>query len=192
MILPALFVSIRYLYPLPAAARILPHYTVAERDKWEDQWELIEEIPFAMSPALIPKHQRVSRLLFWEFEKELRKCKTCKVYPAIDWKVSEDTVFIPDLLVTCKPVGKLKLETAPVLIVEILSPSTALKDRNSKFAWYQQQKVQYYLLINADTELVEIFELVDDGYVALPHYGNFSFQFPEGCQASVDFTQIWD
>jgi Uma2 family endonuclease len=178
---------------MPAAVRILPHYTVAERNKWEDQWELIEGIPFAMSPAPIPQHQRVSFLLAQEFEIQFRsKCKVCKVYQAIDWKISEDTVFIPDLLVTCKPVGKKNLETAPELIAEILSPSTALKDRNSKFVWYQQQKVQYYLLINTDAELVEIFELVDGVFAPIGHSGTFTFKFSEGCQASVDFSLIWD
>ncbi len=173
--------------------RILPHYTVAERDKWEDSWELIEGIPFAMSPSPIPRHQRVSFLLAQEFDFELKKkCKACRIYQAIDWKVSEDTVFIPDLLVTCKPVGKKNLETAPELVAEILSPATAVKDRNTKFAWYQQQRVKYYLLINADTKTVEIFELIEDVLTPVSHTGTFTFQLSDGCQTDISFTQIWD
>ncbi len=177
---------------MTSAARILPYYTVAQRNKWEDPWELVEGIPFAMSPAPMPKHQRIAGLLFWEFEKELRKCGSCKIYLAIDWKISKDTVFIPDLLVTCKPVNKNNLETTPELVVEILSPSTALKDRNTKFVWYQQEKVKYYLLINPETEAVEIFELIEDAFVVAPHSGQYTFEFPGGCEANISFGQIWD
>lgn len=175
------------------AVRIVPYYTTAERDKWEDPWELIEGMPFAMSPAPMPKHQRVAGLLFWEFERQLRDaCKPCKAYLAIDWKVAEDTVFIPDLLVTCLPAGKTNLQTPPELIVEILSPSTAVKDRNTKFAWYQQQKVRYYLMIDIESEVVEIFELVNDEYAAKPPVLEASFTFSTGCSVLIRFTDIWD
>lgn len=178
---------------MPAVTRILPNYTIAEREKWEDKWELIEGIPFAMSPAPIPSHQRVSFLLAQEMHTQLRKnCKGCKVYQAIDWKVSEDTVFIPDLLITCKPVGKKNLETPPELVVEILSPSTAVKDRNTKFTWYQLQKVKYYLLVNTDSETVEIFELLGDAFAPVAHNGSFSFSFSTGCEIGVSFKEIWD
>lgn len=34
-----------------SAVRILPHYTYSDYCNWEGRWELIEWIPYAMSPA---------------------------------------------------------------------------------------------------------------------------------------------
>jgi Uma2 family endonuclease len=46
----------------------------------------------------------------------------------------------------------------PLLIVEVLSPSTALYDRNTKFDRYKEiSSLQYYLLIWQDTPRLELF-----------------------------------
>jgi hypothetical protein len=45
------------------AGKILPHYTYDDYVHWEGKWELIDGIPYAMSPAPVPKHQVVSNNL---------------------------------------------------------------------------------------------------------------------------------
>jgi hypothetical protein len=40
--------------------RLLPHYTYDDWLNWEGQWELIEGIPYAMSPMPVPNHQRIA------------------------------------------------------------------------------------------------------------------------------------
>ncbi len=41
--------------------KILPYYTYEDYLRWEGQWEVIEGIPYAMSPMPRPEHQnRVS------------------------------------------------------------------------------------------------------------------------------------
>ena len=52
------------------AAKYRPHYTYDDYCQWEGQWELIEGMPYAMSPAPIPAHQRVNSTLIFEFEFE--------------------------------------------------------------------------------------------------------------------------
>jgi Uma2 family endonuclease len=65
----------------------------------------------------------------------------------------------------------------PALVVEILSPSTALKDRHSKFKIYEQEQVQYYLLVYPDKEEVEIYTLENGSYL-LKHTGkDFTYTF---------------
>lgn len=44
---------------MSSAIKILPHYTYEDYRQWERQWELIDGIPFAMSPAPTPRHQLI-------------------------------------------------------------------------------------------------------------------------------------
>lgn len=180
---------------MSSAAKILPYYTYDDWKHWQDRWELIHGVPYAMSPAPVPKHQRVSANIKFEFISELRKnaCNKCHVYDFIDYKVADDTIIQPDALIVCGEIEKPFLDFAPALVVEILSPSTALKDRNNKFEIYEQQKVKYYLIVDADKELVEIYTLDNNKkYAAQPFNAAQSFTFTfDDCSIDVVLHNIW-
>jgi hypothetical protein len=91
---------------MPGAVKILPHYTYDDYVNWEGKWELIDGIPYAMSPAPIPEHQITATNLSAEFRFQLKRCMHCKVMQPIDYRIREDTVFQPDVLVACKPIEK--------------------------------------------------------------------------------------
>jgi Uma2 family endonuclease len=121
------------------ADKYRPYYTYDDYCLWEGKWELIEGMPYAMSPAPIPADQRVSTNLSFEFEKVLKVgCRKCKTYQPLDWKVTEDTILQPDILIVSNKIDKKFLDFPPLLIVEILSPSTAIKDRGIKMELYQE------------------------------------------------------
>lgn len=175
------------------AVRILPHYTYNDWVKWEGQWELIEGIPYAMSPMPVPKHQRIANALSSEFHFALKSCKSCHTYQPIDYKISEETVFQPDILVVCRTIKKSFLDFPPALVVEILSPSTALKDRHSKFDIYEEQQIKYYLIVSPDKEEVEIYS-IEEGTYQLKQTGRdftYTFSFETDCNITVDFKEIW-
>ena len=178
---------------MPLATKILPHYTYEDWLHWEGRWELIEGIPYAMSPMPIPKHQIIANTLGAEFYIALKECKACQVMQAIDYKIADDTIIQPDILIVCEEIKKNYLDFPPSLVVEILSPSTALKDRHSKFEIYEKQKVAYYIIVNPQTEQVEIFSLKNDAYVLVQQGDKFTFTFTVGneCEATVDFSEIW-
>lgn len=75
-------------------------------------------------------------------------------------QVADDTILHPDLFVTCDR-DDLRAEMifrAPVLVVEVLSPSTQAHDRSRKFALYRRlPSLQEYLLIDPDTRDVQAF-----------------------------------
>jgi Uma2 family endonuclease len=123
----------------------------------------------------------------------LKGCKKCKVYQPIDWKITEDTVVQPDLSVICKPFNTINyLDFPPALVVEILSPSTAMKDRREKFELYEKQEVKYYLIIDPSFNKVEIFELINNSYQAVavtPPAFDFLI---EDCTASISFTDLFE
>jgi Uma2 family endonuclease len=71
-----------------------------------------------------------------------------------------DAVFYPDVMVTCDP-RDLRAERTllhPMVIIEVLSDSTAAYDRGQKFALYRQiDALQEYALIDPERRTVEVF-----------------------------------
>jgi Uma2 family endonuclease len=172
--------------------KILPHYTYAEYEKWEGQWELIEGIAYAMSPLPVPKHQQVAANLLIEFGMPLKKCNKCKIYQPLDYHISDDTILQPDMLVVCREISKKYLDFPPALVTEILSPATALKDRHTKYSLYESQGIKYYLIISPDIEEAEIYELENSIYQLKGKGRNIIYDFFfEDCKAIIDFKEIW-
>jgi hypothetical protein len=90
---------------MSSAYKILPHYTYEDYYRWEGQWELIDGIPYAMSPAPRPEHQNIAGNLHAEIRSALKKSGcSCKAYQPIDYKISNDTILNPDLLIVYKPI----------------------------------------------------------------------------------------
>jgi len=170
------------------------HNTVAEWERRQDQWELIDGVPYYMSPAPSGRYQRISIRITTEFEIAFRKknCGKCKVYIPIDWQISEDTVVQPDVLIVCKPLKGSRLLEAPEALFEILSPSTQKKDRTEKFELYQSQKVPYYTMVDPETETAEIYALDDTGHYKKQEFDStFTYRFGE-CEVTLDFGLVWE
>jgi Uma2 family endonuclease len=74
----------------------LPKYTVSDYEQWEGRWELIDGIPFAMSPLPNTKHQWINSNIIYELKSALKECNGCRAYMPIDWRISDDTVVQPD------------------------------------------------------------------------------------------------
>ena len=71
-----------------------------------------------------------------------------------------DAWFYPDVMVTCDPADHQRDmdKTAPVLIIEVLSPSTEAFDRGKKFAAYRTiPSLSEYVLIDPDSGRLELY-----------------------------------
>ncbi len=84
----------------------------------------------------------------------------CKAYTN-DVKVSvvkANSIYYPDVVVACGAFkGTDLFATNPVLIVEVLSPSTAVIDRREKLVAYRQiESVQEYLLVHQKKQMVQL------------------------------------
>lgn len=171
--------------------KILPHYTYDDYVQWEGRWELIDGIPYAMSPQPVPKHQRIAANLTAEFRTALKRCNRCIAYQPIDYVIASDIILQPDMVV-CKPISKKFLDFPPALVVEILSPSTALKDRHTKFNLYQSQHIPYFIIVLPDEEVAEVYELSNNEYMLVNsgHALSYTFYFDD-CPANIDFNEIW-
>lgn len=93
----------------------------------------------------------------------------CRVLSS-DMKVwTAGAFYYPDLTVVCGPSqyrGRNRHTiTNPIVVVEVLSPSTEAKDRGEKFIRYQQiATLQAYLLVSQTEPLVEIFSKGENGH----------------------------
>ncbi|MCP5053770.1 MAG: Uma2 family endonuclease, partial [bacterium] len=135
----------------------LPHYTYDDYVQWEGKWEIIHGIPYAMTPSPRKKHQWINTEIIWQLRTQLNDCKECNVLMPVDWPITENTVVQPDILVVCgESMEGAKLENTPVVIFEILSPSTAKKDRGLKYELYQNAGVKYYCIVDPETLSTEV------------------------------------
>jgi Uma2 family endonuclease len=176
--------------------KIIPHYTYEDYCLWEGRWELIEGIPFAKSPAPSPRHQWLIANIISELRTTIKKstCRHCKVYDFIDVKIEEDTILQQDCSVVCQPIHKNFLDFAPALVVEILSHATALKDRHSKFSWYEKFGIAYYMIVDEGKEVIEIYQLNDKKYELTSHSpaSPFTFTFDDDCKIDFLAKNIWE
>lgn len=99
-----------------------------------------------------------------------------------------DCYYYPDVAITCDERDTNSTEDSilyPLLIVEVLSPSTAVFDRGEKFADYQTSpSLQEYVLINQSQMSVECFRLSTSESWVAQTYGQGS----EVYFASIDFN----
>jgi Uma2 family endonuclease len=174
-----------------SAIKLLPNYKYADYCQWQGNWEVIEGIAYSMSPMPNPKHQSLTGSIHSLFLRELKKRQcSCKVYQPIDMIIAENTIVCPDILIVCKPIEKNYLDFPPDLVVEIFSPSTKLKDQNTKFDLYQNFGIKYYVMVDPDTEEITIHQLVDGKYQLIKNDDEF-IEFEDGCQVPSDLKEIF-
>jgi len=137
-----------------------PGYTIEDWKTWEGRWELINGVPYDMTPAPSLAHQEVSMALSGRIFALLEEAKAgrggqCRVFAAPTDVFLDGGVVQPDILVVCDP-AKLSargVEGAPDLVVEILSPRTASKDMVRKRWTYEAAGVPEYLIVDPEERL---------------------------------------
>ena len=150
------------------ASKAYRKFTYADYVTWpdEERWELIDGNAYDMTPAPTTTHQSlvlsIARILM-NAEPLSKSCKT--LIAPVDVVLSEYDVVQPDVLVVCdrSKITEANIRGAPDLVIEVLSPSTGLKDRREKKRLYERYGVREYLLVYPSLKYVERFFLGDDG-----------------------------
>ena len=170
------------------------HYTIKDYEQWEGDWELIEGMPVAMSPAPVLSHQRINFLIMMALEESLKDCDQCHAIPEAEWRLDDDTALRPDGVVICYQPGRY-LDRPPVLAVEVISPSTAEKDERYKFERYAIEGVQYYLLVWPEDKRAKVFRRNAEGqFVLLEAFveeGTIDLPFTDTCTGHIDFGKVF-
>lgn len=172
------------------AFRFYPHYTLEDRQRWEDDWELIEGVPYDMSPSPKWKHQELGSIVQTELRNRLTGSTCggrCSVLYELDWIVDGSTVVRPDVMVVCDVPREDYLRQPPALVVEILSPHTAIKDMTVKHGLYEEQGVPYYVILNPDDLSVKVFRMDEGRYKETDER---DFTLTERCTIILDFEGL--
>jgi Uma2 family endonuclease len=141
-----------------------PPVTAAEYLDWEPQqeqrYEYINGEIIAMTGGTVP-HNDIAINLLTALLPQVR-ASGCRINMAdVKLCVNEAGLYYyPDLMVSCHPqdLNARKFIQYPKLIVEVLSPGTADRDRTDKFTDYQGiPTLQEYLLISSEKISVECY-----------------------------------
>src|SRR5690554_2171278 len=156
-------------------------YTARDYITWktEELMELIHGKIFKMTPAPTSGHQEIvmnlGALLHWNFRNR------CKVYPAPfdvyltynqqNWRGTKNIVQ-PDLCVVCdlEKIHNRGCIGAPDLVVEILSPTTSVKDIGLKRDLYEEYGVNELWIVHPIEGTITLHLLKDGKYHILPIY----------------------
>jgi len=168
------------------------NYTYEDYKRWEGDWELIDGMPIAMAPAPMKIHQNISGEIYRELANSLDNCDDCEALYEVDWKIAEDTILRPDILISCQDEDKNYITKSPKLIVEVISPSTAKKDEKIKFDIYEKEGVNYYILVYPDDLKAKIYRLKDDKYVKVGDFTKEVFNSENlECNVDIDFEKVF-
>jgi Uma2 family endonuclease len=151
-------------------------YNYGDYLTWPDNesWEIIDGLPYNMSPAPTTEHQLISMELSRQFSNYLIG-KPCKVFHApFDVRLpygnetgeNIETVVQPDLLIVCdrSKIDKKGCQGAPDLVVEIISPDTAKKDLKIKFKLYERAGVKEYWIVDPSNKTILVYRMSDNKY----------------------------
>jgi Uma2 family endonuclease len=130
---------------------------VAERPD-EERWELVDG-EFVMQASPTGDHQRiVANVLSALDSRFARRGVECGAIPGVTIKFDRVDTYapIPDVVARCGPPLRGSVCSDPVVVVEVLSPSTMAKDRGFKAEFYRiVPTVAAYMIVYADEARVE-------------------------------------
>jgi Uma2 family endonuclease len=142
------------------------HSTYAEylelEARSEERYEFVDGVVHAMAGGT-PEHSRLAIALASEVRSALAS-SGCAVYGS-DLKIRIDATnrtTYADVVVICGPEQTSSIDrnavTNPMVIVEILSPSTEASDRGEKWRHYQRiDSLREYVLVSQGEPYVEVF-----------------------------------
>lgn len=123
-----------------------------------------------MNPAPNLHHQTISRRIEFQLYTQIEQKNLGWVFDApCDVQLTDFDIVQPDLVVVLKDRQAIltdqKIDGAPDLIIEILSPGNASYDRTLKLQLYQRTGVTEYWIVDPSEESIEQYVLEEQQYV---------------------------
>jgi len=148
-------------------------------------------------PAPSRRHQWVVRRLIVELDRLLMEPGYGEIYPApfgVEFPDTKEGVQ-PDLIYVRRDrlqiIGEDWVRGAPDLVVEILSPSTAKKDRGIKLKLYRRQGVAEYWIVDPDERIVEVWDLTADARHSESHTGRLPVRVGERVVGHIELATVF-
>ena len=167
----------------------------AEFHRWtaaqsRGRFERVDSEVVAMAPER-SVHARLKARVWRALDREITvRGLSCEAMPdGMTVEIDQDTDYEPDALVNCGPPIP-DDETAapnPVVVVEVLSPSTASVDAGGKLAdYFRVPSVRHYLLVRPTRHEIIHHRRVDDRIETLIVREGFVELDPPGIRLSID------
>ncbi len=123
-----------------------------------------------VAAAPIPEHQRLSGLLFVDFFNHVEPRGLGRVYAApIDVILDDHDIVEPDLVFIANArlgiIQEKNIYGTPDLIVEILSPTTRIRDETLKARLYAVSGIPEFWVVDPVARSIQLFELKDGRYL---------------------------
>jgi Uma2 family endonuclease len=103
----------------------------------------------------------------WTALREKLRGTGCRAFRGDAKVIANNNVRYPDLSVTCSSiVGGDDIVPEPVVVVEILSPSTEREDRGRKrFDYFATPSIRQYVLVEQDERRVELYTRTETAWI---------------------------
>lgn len=127
---------------------------------WDDgtdtRYQLIQGQPVAMAPPRLD-HGTISMNLGRQLGNRLAQRPSCRAIGEAGLRISDQTFVVADVVVTCTRQPSTTEVVEPIIIIEILSPSTRRDDLAFKLPAYQRiQSVREIWLIDSERRWVQL------------------------------------
>lgn len=141
-----------------SAERAKAHMNVDEFIAWAidrpGRYELEDGQVFAMAPERT-RHAEAKASCYGALAAAIKVAGVaCRVLPdGMTVRIADDRAYEPDALIYCGPrlPGDAVEVPAPVIVVEVLSPSTGARDVSTKLdGYFQVPGIAHYLIVDAD------------------------------------------
>ena len=140
-------------------------YLKTPKDK---RYELIDG-ELLMTPSPIPNHQRISGKLEFVVRKFVTENNLGEVfYAPCDVYLDDENVVQPDILFISKDrlniIGDKNIQSAPNLVIEIISENSVYRDMVQKKRLYARFGVKEYWIVIPEEKEVEVYILKGEAY----------------------------
>ncbi len=133
-------------------------FLALDRSNPEVRYEYIDGMAYMLAGGKL-SHSRI-KLNFAVLLSNLLRDSECNVFDSDAYvRLAEKRYVLPDVTVTCDPRDEDTDDAIqyPRLIVEVLSPSTEVYDRDRKFTYYRAcPTIEEYVLVNTERQSVEV------------------------------------
>ncbi len=128
------------------------------------RYELIDGRIYDMT-ASSPEHSAIAGNIDGLFREQLGRTGPCRTHRDQYVVIPGRPPVVPDVVITCdladwdkdRRLKPFKIQS-PLIVVEVLSPTTEQYDRNEKFARYRScPSLEVYILVSQDKQYVEVY-----------------------------------
>ncbi|MFU8794502.1 MAG: Uma2 family endonuclease [Dethiobacteria bacterium] len=161
------------------------------------RYEVLDGVLVRDPSPNVPHQHAITELYVILREYFMKKDQEGKIFLApLDVTLDQHNVIQPDLFYIPGSGKKMikfeRIDGKPVLVVEVISPSSGRKDRFQKMNIYQKNEIKHYWLLDPDQKTLECFELRDGLYsMVVGGMENDIVEHPTFNGLKIDLNLLW-